>query len=194
MEINAYQIPQNNDIYIQQNLVTDVSKNQDYDSFHIFTNQSISYKQVLGQSLFPATTEVGVELNHYFQTSLFCSYTFQNFYLDDKENKLVENFWYCGNSLAVIPYASSVIHPKLKLYGGAGQAYGVDASSPKIIKNLILYFWSIKPAASAEVNISENFKFSLGAGYQFVFSDNSSELATNTSGIEGTASISYNFK
>ncbi|WP_397602051.1 hypothetical protein [Silvanigrella sp.] len=194
MEINAYQIPPNNDIYIQQNLVTDISKNTDYDSFHIFANQSISYKQVLGQNLFPTTTEVGIELNHYFQTSMFCSSTFQNFFIDDKQKKLIDNFWYCGNALAVVPFASSVIHPKFKIYGGAGQAYGTDNTNSKVPKSLVLYYWSLKPTALAEFNISESFKFSLGAAYQLVFSNDSSDLATNTSGLEGTASISYNFK
>ena len=195
MEISAYQMPPNNDIYVQQNMLTEISKNKDYDSFHIFTNQSFSYKQVLGQSLFPSTTEIGVELNHYFQTSIFCSYTFQNFFIDNNKSKMqVNDFWYCGNSLAVVPYASSLVHPKIKIYGGAGQAYGTDTTNPQTPKSIVIYYWSLKPVISAELNISENIKFSLGAGYQFVFSKDSRDFAKLISDLEGIASISYNFK
>jgi hypothetical protein len=194
MEINAYQLPQNNDIYIQQNLVTAISPNTDNDSFHMFANQSLSYKQILGQSILPLTTEIGVELNHYFQTSMFCSYTFQNFFINDAKTSLIDNFWYCGNSLAVVPYAASVIHPKIKLYGGAGQAYGTEQISPTTKSNLVLYFWTLKPVISVETNISESFKFSLGAGYQFVFASSSEDLSKSTTGLEGIASFSYNFK
>ena len=83
MEINAYQLPQNNETYIQQNLITAISPKIDNDSFHVFAGQSISMKSVLGQFLFPTTTELGVELNHNFQASLFCSYTFQSFFINN---------------------------------------------------------------------------------------------------------------
>jgi hypothetical protein len=194
MELNAYQLPQNNNIYIQQNLITAISPNSDNDSIHVFVDQSLSYKQVLGQNILPLTTEIGVELNHYFQTSIFCSYTFQNFFIDDAQTSKIDNFWYCGNTLAVVPYAASVIHPKIKLFGGAGQAYGTEQISPTNKSNLVLYFWTLKPAISIETNISESFKFSLGAGYQFVFSSSSEDLSNCTSGFEGIASLSYHFK
>lgn len=194
MEINAYQLPQNNDIYIQQNLITEISPSSDSDSIHVFVNQSLSYKRVLKENLLPLTTEVGFELNHYFQTSLFCSSTFQTFFINDKNTSQIDSFWYCGNALALVPYTSFVIHPKIKFYGGAGQAYGTEQISPTEKSNLVLYFWALKPVLSIETNISKNFKFSLGAGYQFVFSSNSEDLSKNTSGLEGIASLSYNFK
>lgn len=192
MEINAYQIPQDNDIYIQQNLITEVSQNNSKDSFHIFASQSGAYTQMNGQNIFPTTTELGIELNHYFQTSLFCTYTFQNFTIDEKSNETIKNFWYCGNSLAVIPFASSVVHPKLKIYGGAGQAYGENTTPGILNKSIVLYFWALTPVLTAEVNISENFKFNIGAGYQLIMSDYKN--LSDTSNIEGVASISYNFK
>ncbi len=192
MEINAYQIPQDNELYIQQNLITDVSKNNSKDNFHIFASQSIAYTQMNGQNIFPTTTELGVELNHYFQTSMFCTYTFQSFTIDDKAKEKINDFWYCGNSLAIIPFASSVVHPKLKVYGGAGQAYGEDTSVKAKNKSIVLYFWALTPVVSAEVNITEDFKFNIGAGYQLIMSD--SKKLNDTSGIEAIASISYNFK
>lgn len=194
MEINAYQLPQNNEVYIQQNILTKVSPKIDNDSFHLFASQSLSYINILGQSLLPLTTEVGLELNHYIQTSIFCNYTFQNFFINNSNTALVNDFWYCGNAFAVIPYASSVVHPKIKLYGGGGQAYGVEQISASENSNLVLYFWTLKPVISVETNISENFKFSIGAGYQFVFSSSSKDLSKNTSGFEGITSISYNLK
>lgn len=194
MEINAYQIPQNNDIYIQQNLITAVSTNTDNDSFHIFANQSLSYKRILGQNILPLTTEVGVELNHYFQFSVFCNYTFQSYYINDPNTSLVENFWNCGNSIAVIPYASSIIHPKIKLYGGAGTASGKEEAPTGNSSNFNINYWTLKPVISLETNISESFKFSLGAGYQFIFAKSSNDLSENATGLEGIASFSYNFK
>ncbi len=194
MEINAYQLPQNNDIYIQQNLITAISPNTDNDSIHILANQSLSYKKILGQSILPLSTEVGIELNHYFQTSMFCSYALQSFYINNAKTSLIKNFWNCGNSFAFVPYASSVVHPKIKLYGGAGQAYGFEQISPTDKSSLVLYFWTLKPVVSIETNISESFKFSIGAGYQFIFASSSDDLSKNTSGLEGIASFSYNFK
>lgn len=194
MEINAYQLPQNNDIYVQQNLITAISPIIDNDSIHIFANQSLSYKQILGQNILPLTTEVGIELNHYFQTSMFCSYSIQSFYINKGNTSLIDNFWNCGNSIALVPYAASVVHPKIKFYGGAGQAYGSEIISPTEKSSLVLYFWTLKPVISIETNISESFKFSLGAGYQFVFASSSDDLSKSTSGLEGIASFSYNFK
>ncbi len=192
MEINAYQIPQDNDLYIQQNLVTDISKHNSKDNYRIFAAQSIAYTQMNGQNIFPTTTELGIELNHYFQTSMFCTYTFQSFTIDSKAKEKINDFWYCGNSLAVVPFASAVVHPKLKIYGGAGQAYGENTSSNAKNKSLALYFWALTPVLSAEVNISEDFKFNIGAGYQLIMSDYKN--LSETSGIEAIASISYNFK
>ncbi|WGL59211.1 hypothetical protein QEJ31_11830 [Pigmentibacter sp. JX0631] len=192
MEFNAYQIPQDNDLYIQQNLITEVSQNSSKDNFHIFASQSAAYTQMNGQNIFPTTTELGIELNHYFQTSLFCTYTFQEFTIDEKNNETIKNFWYCGNSLAVVPFASSVVHPKIKIYGGAGQAFGENSTPGIINKSIVHYFWALTPVVSAEVNISENFKFNIGAGYQLIMSDY--KKLSDTSNIEGVASISYNFK
>lgn len=192
MEINAYQIPQDNTLFIQQNLVSNVSQNNHKDDFHIFFSQNLSYTQINGKNIFPTTTELGVELNHYFQTTVFCKYTLQNFSLDRNENEIIQDFWYCGNSFAIVPFAASVVHPKLKIYGGAGQAYGKNTANNLQDKTIALYFWSITPVLSAEVNISEDFKFNLGAGYQIIMSDNKN--LRNISGIEATTSISYNLK
>lgn len=192
MEINAYQLPQNNDIYIQQNLITAISPKIDNDSLHIFANQSVSYKQILGQSVFPLTSELGFELNHYYQTSLYCSYTMQDFYLNSSQKSVINNFWHCGNSFAVAPYAASVVHPKIKIFGGAGQAYGKEVLPNGVNSNIVLYFWTIKPVLSIETNISQSIKFSLGGGYQFVFSSSSSDLSKNASGLEALASFSFN--
>ncbi|APJ03201.1 hypothetical protein [Silvanigrella aquatica] len=194
MEFNPYQIPQNNDIYVQQNLVTAISPKKENDNFNVLVEQSFGFKKILNKNILPITTEIGLDLNHYFQSSLFCSSSFQNFYIDSEKSTLINNFWYCGNAFTVIPYAASIFHPKIKIYGGAGQAYGtqiLDNSETK--SNVVLYFWTLKPVLFLETNVSEKFKFSLGGGYQFVFSDNSKNLATSTSGFEALASISFHF-
>ena len=194
MEINAYQIPEHNNIYIQQNLFKDISQNKENNNFYIFFEQGLSFKRVSNKNILPITSELGVELNHNFQASLFCSSTFQNFHIDNEQTTSIQNLWYCGNSFAIIPYASSIFHPKLKIYGGAGQAFGTEQPFALAVKNTALYFWTLKPVLLLETNISKNIKFSLGVGYQFIFSNTSNNLTKNTSGFEGISSFSYYFK
>ena len=73
-----------------------------------------------------------------------------------------------------------------------GKASG-NKESNLTISPISIFFWSVKPELSLETNISENFKFNIGGGYNFVFSNDSKDLSEQASCLEGILSISYNF-
>ncbi|WP_186645856.1 hypothetical protein [Fluviispira vulneris] len=195
MYIDAYQTPQENNTYIQQNLVSDAKQKKDTDNIDIFINQEVAIKKINNQFYFPINTEIGLDLNHSYQVALSCNYGVQKFNLNNKDSSVSEisNMWYCGNSFAFIPYASSIFHPKIKLFGGAGEAYGKQIITPSS-KPMSLKFLTLKPSLDLEINVLQNLKFSLGTAYQFLFSNDSESLQNQVSGAEGHISISLNFK
>jgi hypothetical protein len=50
MNADMYKIPESNSIYIQQNLISEISKKQENQSFHIYFNQNLGYSRILNQS------------------------------------------------------------------------------------------------------------------------------------------------
>jgi hypothetical protein len=192
MNADMYKIPESNSIYIQQNLISEISKKQENQSFHIYFNQNLGYSRILNQNIFSLSPELGIELNHYVQASMFCKMIPQKFFINKNKTIQIKDFWSCGNAFAVIPFAASVVHPKIKLYGSMGKASG-NKQNNLTISPVSMFFWSVKPELSLETNISENFKFNIGASYNFIFSNDSKELSENASGLEGILSISYNF-
>lgn len=196
MDYNAYQMPIQNEVFVQQNLFTSVHQRSEQDSIGVFFNQILGFKKINSDFVMPLTTELGLELNHSLQTSFFCTYTTEGFLLSEiknVENIAINNFWYCGNAFAYVPVADSVVHPNLKVYTGAGQAYG-SKNTPGSEENISLNFWTIKPTASVEVNIFQNFKFSLGAGYQFLFATQSIQLEKHVTGFDGHIALTVNLR
>ncbi|BBH52471.1 hypothetical protein [Fluviispira sanaruensis] len=195
MYIDAYQTPQENNIYIQQNLVSDAKQKRETDNIDIFINQEVAIKKINDQYFFPLNTEIGLDLNHSFQTAFSCNYAAQKFKLNNKDGSASEisNFWYCGNSFAYIPYASSIFHPKIKLFGGAGEAYGKQINGASAVPESLKFF-TLKPSLDLEINVLQNLNFSLGTAYQFLFSNDSDSLRDQVSGAEAHISISLNFR
>ncbi|KAB8031916.1 hypothetical protein [Fluviispira multicolorata] len=196
MYIDAQQIPIDKEIYIQQNLISTSNQKLNSDNIDILVNQELALKKINGNFYFPLTTELSLALNHNIQTSITCSYLIQSFKLNNSDGSTskINNFWYCGNSFAYVPMASSIFHPKLKIFGGAGNAYGTQNNTDTSNQTVSLLFWTLKPSIALEVNLFQNFNFSLGSAYQFVFSNSSKDLQKQVSGVEANISFSLNFK
>jgi hypothetical protein len=172
MEVNPYQLPLQNEIYIQQNIVSSISQSKDNGNVRLFINQGFHYAKINETSVFPLTTEIGLEINYFYEAALVCQYIFQNFNSSPSKNFVIKNFWNCGNAFSVAPYSASLMHPKIQIFAGAGHAEGHEPDETKASTSVILYFWTLKPTLFLETNISQNFKFSLGGGYQMIFFNN----------------------
>lgn len=167
---DAVVLPNEKSLFIQQNLITQVSVIENVDNIGLFLNENMAFSVIEGSSKFFFDTQAGISLNHYYGISLGCSFMLGNIKFKDNKDES-DGCRFCGVTLYYTPIAHAIFHPSLSVFVGDA-SLGLKSSKDNEVR-----FNIIRPNLSLELNILQFLKVSLGVGYKFPFNSTNSNYS-----------------
>lgn len=190
--MSVYILPESDTVFVQQNIVSSISGRVNNDSIIPFVNQRFGVTKINDTLAVPLSTEIGLNLNHYYDISFGCDYYLQSIEL---ESSTIARLWYCGGTASAMPFASHVMHPKISLFVGAGQAAVEDIKNVEERQSQEANFnvLVIKPMLEAEVNVANFFVPAFYVGYRLVLASDYEDLQNDATGAEIGLALKFVF-